>query len=82
MSDQQDNRTEQVVDSSTLQLPNTAPEDLETTEMTTESLVWGVADVMIDTGAGEALLTLAGAPAVLVLAFGVFKKWHKNNRKK
>ena len=77
---------EQVVDSVSTQTENvvieTVSETLETTEMSTEDVAWEVADIMIDTGAGDALLALTGGLVASVLAYKVFKKWRKGIREK
>jgi hypothetical protein len=74
---------EQAIDSATSEIVDGAiVETLETTEMSTEEVAWEVADIMIDTGAGDALLALTGGPVVLVLAYKVFKKWRKDIREK
>ena len=77
---------EQVVDSATSEIIDgvvvETVETVETTEIPSEDLAWEVADIMIDTGAGDALLALTGGPVVLVLAYKVFKKWRKGIREK
>ena len=74
---------EQAIDSATSEIVDgVIVETLETTEMSTEDVAWEVADIMIDTGAGDALLALTGGPVVLVLAYKVFKKWRKGIREK
>jgi len=74
---------EQAIDSATSEIVDGAiVETLETTEVSTEDVAWEVADIMIDTGAGDALLALTGGPVVLVLAYKVFKKWRKGIREK
>lgn len=83
MEDLMKNVVEQVVDSATSEIVDgVIVETVETTEIPSENLAWEVADVMIDTGAGDALLALTGGPVVLVLAYKVFKKWRKNIREK
>lgn len=74
---------EQAIDSVTSEIVDGAiVETLETTEVSTGDVAWEVADIMIDTGAGDALLALTGGPVVLVLAYKVFKKWRKGIREK
>lgn len=74
---------EQAIDSATSEIVDgVIVETLETTEVSTEEVAWEVADIMIDTGAGDALLALTGGPVVLVLAYKVFKKWRKGIREK
>jgi len=77
---------EQVVDSATSEIIDgvvvETVETVETTEIPSEDLAWEVADIIIDTGAGDALLALTGGPVVLVLAYKVFKKWRKGIREK
>jgi len=77
---------ERAIDSVSTQTENvvieTVSETLEITEMSTEDVAWEVADIMIDTGAGDALLALTGGPVALVLAYKVFKKWRKGIREK
>jgi hypothetical protein len=74
---------EQAIDSATSEIVDGAiVKTLETTEMPTEDVAWEVADIIIDTGAGDALLALTGGPVVLVLAYKVFKKWRKGIREK
>lgn len=74
---------EQAIDSATSEIVDgVIVETLETTEMSTEDIAWEVADIMIDTGAGDALLALTGGPVVLVLAYKVFKQWRKDIREK
>ena len=74
---------EQAIDSATSEIVDgVIVETLETTEIPTEDVAWEVADIMIDTGAGDALLALTGGPVVLVLAYKVFKKWRKGIREK
>jgi hypothetical protein len=83
MDDLMKNVVEQVVDSATSEIVNgVIVETVETTEIPSENLAWEVADVMIDTGAGDALLALTGGPVILVLAYKVFKQWRKNIREK
>lgn len=83
MEDLMKNVVEQVVDSATSEIVNgVIVETVETTEIPSENLAWEVADIMIDTGAGDALLALTGGPVILVLAYKVFKQWRKNIREK
>ena len=72
-----------VVNSATTEVIETVVEETvaTTTEVSTENLAWEVADVLIDTGAGDALLAITGGPVILVLAYKVFKKWRKTTRK-
>ena len=72
-----------VVNSATTEVIETVVEETvaTTAEVSTENLAWEVADVLIDTGAGDALLAITGGPVILVLAYKVFKKWRKTTRK-
>ena len=72
-----------VVDSVTTEVIETVVEEtVATTEVSTEDLAWSAVDVMIDTGAGDALLALTGGPVALILAYKVFKQWRKKTRRK
>ena len=86
MEDLMKHVVEQAVDSATSEIIEgvvvETVETVEITEMSTEEVAWEVADIMIDTGAGDALLALTGGPVVLVLAYKVFKKWRKGIREK
>ena len=86
MDDLMKHVVEQAVDSATSEIIDgvvvETVETVETTEIPSEDLAWEVADIIIDTGAGDALLALTGGPVVLVLAYKVFKKWRKGIREK
>ena len=83
MEDLMQKVVETAIDSATTEIVDgVIVETIETTEVPTEDLAWEVADVLIDTGAGDALLALTGGPVVLVLAYKVFKKWRKSIREK
>tara|TARA_E500000178_G_scaffold313035_1_gene330155 strand:+ start:1649 stop:1918 length:270 start_codon:yes stop_codon:yes gene_type:complete len=83
MEDLLKNVVTQAVDSATTEIvEGVIVETIETTEIPTEDLAWEVADIIVDTGAGDALIALTGGPVVLVLAYKVFKKWRKGIREK
>ena len=46
-----------------------------------EDMAWGVADVLLDTGAAEGIAALFGAPVMIVVGLKVFKKWRQKQRK-
>jgi len=45
-----------------------------------EDSAWGVADVLLDTGAAEGIAMLFGAPAVVLVALRGFKSYRKRKR--
>jgi uncharacterized membrane protein (UPF0136 family) len=45
-----------------------------------EASAWGVADVLLDTGAAEGIAMLFGAPAVVLVALRGFKSYRKRKR--
>ena len=45
-----------------------------------EDQAWGVADVLLDTGAAEGIAMLFGAPAVVLVALRGFKSYRKRKR--
>ena len=47
-----------------------------------EDMAWGVADVLLDTGAAEGIAALFGAPVALVIGLKMFKRWRKGIRNK
>ena len=51
-----------------------------TIEPSIEDSAWEVADIMLDTGAGEALALFFGAPAVVLIALRGFKSYRKRKR--
>jgi hypothetical protein len=42
-----------------------------------EDQAWGVADILLDTGAAEGIAMLFGAPAVVIVALRGFKSYRK-----
>ena len=46
-----------------------------------EELAWGVADVLLDTGAAEGIAALFGAPVLVVIGLKALKKWRQKQRK-
>lgn len=50
------------------------------TEASVEDQAWGVADVLLDTGAAEGIALLFGAPAVVIVALRGLKSYRKRKR--
>lgn len=46
-----------------------------------EEMAWGVADVLLDTGAAEGIAALFGAPVLVVIGLKALKKWRQKQRK-
>jgi len=65
------------IDSVTTEVVETAIEETiaTTVEMSGEDAAWAAVDVLVDTGAGDALIALAGGPVALVVGYKIFKKW-------
>ena len=72
------------IDSVTTEVVGTAVEETiaTTAEMSGEDAAWAAVDVLVDTGAGDALIALAGGPVALVIGYKIFKQWRKSIKSK
>tara|TARA_Y100001937_G_C6899452_1_gene232627 strand:- start:243 stop:455 length:213 start_codon:yes stop_codon:yes gene_type:complete len=52
-----------------------------TTELGVEDTAWQITDILLETGAVEAVAVATGAPFALIVGIRIFKKWRKGQKK-
>jgi len=70
--------TNLLTDSVTEKVTEVVVEQAMTTPV--DNSLWGVVDIMLDTGAAEGIAGALGAPLAIIIGIKVFRQWRKKQK--